>query len=228
MTASYSSDELKRKAFGRLLIAFAVLAATFFVSAGTVSYWEAWLYLAVLFVPVVGVVFYLLRHAPDLLERRMRMRERERPQKLIVKLSSVAFLAAFVLPGVDRRFGWSSVSPLVVIVADVLVWLGYASFVLVLRENRYASRIIEVDQQQTVISTGPYAVIRHPMYLAILLLYASSPLALGSYWAMIPTAALPILLVARIRDEEAVLTRDLKGYREYTQRTKYRLIPGVW
>lgn len=105
MTASYSSDELKRKAFGRLLIAFAVLAATFFVSAGTVSYWEAWLYLAVLFVPAVGVVFYLLRHAPDLLERRMRMRERERPQKLIVKLSSVAFLAAFVLPGLDRRFG---------------------------------------------------------------------------------------------------------------------------
>lgn len=228
MTTSFSLEELKKKALLRLLIGFAVFAAMFILSSGTISYWEAWLYLAILFVPVVGVVFYLLKYAPDLLERRMRIREKEKPQRLIIKLSGVVILAVFVLPGLDKRYGWSSVSPVTVIAADIIVLACYALFVLVLKENRYASRTIEIDQQQTVISTGPYAVIRHPMYLAILILDIFSPLALGSYWAMIPTAALPILLVARIRNEEAMLTRELKGYREYKQKTKYCLIPGVW
>lgn len=228
MNASSPAAELKQKAFWQILIAFSVLAALFFLSAGTVFYWEAWLYLAVLLVPVVWIVSYLLRQAPDLLERRMRMQEKESSQKLIIGLSTVVVLVAFILPGLDKRYGWSSVSPAVVIVADIGVLLSYAIFALVLKENRYASRIIEVEQQQVVISTGPYAVIRHPMYFAVLLLYIFSPLALGSYWAMIPVVALPILLVARIQAEEALLDRELKGYREYMQTVKYRLIPGVW
>jgi protein-S-isoprenylcysteine O-methyltransferase Ste14 len=228
MTGIYSSVELKQKAFWHILGGFSGLAALFFLSSGTVFYWEAWLYLAVLLVPVVWIVAYLLRQAPDLLERRMRMQEKESSQKLIIGLSAVVVLVVFMLPGLDKRYGWSSVPPAVVIAADAVVLLSYAMFARVLKENRYASRIIEVEQQQLVISTGPYAVIRHPMYFAVLLLYIFSPLALGSYWAMIPVIALPILLVARIHAEEALLTRDLKGYEEYMQRVKYRLIPGVW
>lgn len=228
MTGIYSSVELRQKAFWHILGAFSVLAALFFLSAGTVFYWEAWLYLAVLLVPVVWIVAYLLRQAPDLLERRMRMQEKESSQKLIIGLSAVVVLAAFMLPGLDKRYGWSSVPPAVVIAADAMVLLSYAMFALVLKENRYASRIIEVEQQQVVISTGPYAVIRHPMYFSVLLLYVFSPLALASYWAMIPVIALPVLLVARIHAEEALLARDLKGYKEYMQTVKYRLIPGVW
>ena len=228
MTASYPSAELKQKAFWQILVGFSVLAALFFLSAGTVCYWEAWLYMAVLLVSVVWIVAYLLRQAPDLLERRMRMQEKESSQKLIIGLSAVVVLVAFTLPGLDKRYGWSSVPPAVVIVADIGVLLSYAIFALVLKENRYASRIIEVEQQQVVISTGPYAVIRHPMYFAVIVLYVFSPIALGSYWAMIPVVALPGLLVARIHVEEALLNRELKGYREYMQTVKYRLIPGVW
>jgi protein-S-isoprenylcysteine O-methyltransferase Ste14 len=156
------------------------------------------------------------------------MREKEAQQKLIIKLSSLYFLIAFLLPGFDKRYGWSSVPATVVISADVIVLLGYAFFALVLKENQYASRIIEVEEQQKVITTGPYALVRHPMYLAVSVMYIFSPLALGSYWAMIPTLLLLILLVARIRNEERVLLRELKGYQEYTQQTRYRLIPGIW
>ena len=158
----------------------------------------------------------------------MRMREKEAEQKLIIKLSYLYFLAAFLLPGFDQRYGWSAVPAPVVVMADLIVLLGYALFFLVLKENRYASRIIEVEQQQQVITTGPYALVRHPMYLAVLLMYIFSPLALGSYWAMIPTILLPVLLVARIRNEEKVLTRELAGYQAYRQKIKYRLIPGAW
>ena len=156
------------------------------------------------------------------------MREKETEQKLITKFSYVYFLLAFLLPGFDKRFEWSNVPVAVVIVADILVLLGYGMFFLVLRENRYASRIIEVEQEQKVISSGPYAIVRHPMYLGISLMYILSPLALGSYWAMIPAILIIPVIIARIRNEESVLARDLSGYQEYMQKTRYRLIPGMW
>jgi protein-S-isoprenylcysteine O-methyltransferase Ste14 len=220
--------DLVMKALGRLLAALAVLAAVLFLPAGTLSYWQAWVYLAIIFIPVLIVLAYLIKNDPILLERRLRMRETEAQQKLIIKLSYIWFLIAFLLPGLDKRFGWSSVPIVVVLVADVLVLSGYGLFVLVLRENRYASRIIEVERQQEVITTGPYALVRHPMYLGVSLMYVLSPLALGSYWGMPPAALLIVLLVARIRNEESVLLSDLKGYREYTEKTRYRLLPGVW
>jgi protein-S-isoprenylcysteine O-methyltransferase Ste14 len=184
--------------------------------------------MAINFIPMLFVVAYFIKNAPELLERRLRMREKEAAQKLIIKLSSLYFLIAFLLPGFDKRYGWSSVPATVVIIADVIVLLGYAFFALTLKENQYASRIIEVEEQQKVITTGPYALVRHPMYLAVSVMYIFSPLALGSYWAMLPTILLLILLVARIRNEERVLLRELKGYQEYTQQTPYRLIPGIW
>ena len=212
----------------RLLVFVPLLLAMFFLPAGTFAYWEAWVYLTVLLIPMVLVLIYLLRNDPELLERRMRMREKESEQKLIIKISYLYFLPVFLLPGFDKRFGWSNVPVVVVIVADVLVLLGYRMFFLTLRENRYASRIIEVEQEQKVISSGPYAIVRHPMYVGVSLMYIFTPLALGSYWAAIPSLLIIPLLVARIRNEESVLGRELKGYKEYMQKTKYRLIPGIW
>ena len=223
-----SQSELIKMVFVRLLIVIPLLLAMFFLPAGTFAYWEAWVYLTVLLIPMFLVLIYLLKNDPELLARRMRMREKETEQKLITKFSYVYFLLAFLLPGFDKRFEWSNVPVAVVIVADILVLLGYGVFFLVLRENRYASRIIEVEQEQKVISSGPYAIVRHPMYLGVSLMYILSPLALGSYWAMIPSLLIIPLLVARIRNEESVLGRELKGYQEYLQKTKYRLIPGIW
>ncbi len=229
MSAAHPTKrDLAMKALVRFVPGIAVLASILFLSAGTLWYWEAWVYLAILCVPMTFVLVYLIKKDPELLERRLRMREKETEQKLIIKLSYVYFLTAFLLPGFDQRFEWSSVPTSIVIGADIVVMLGYGVFVLVLRENRYASRVIEVDQRQEVTKTGPYAWVRHPMYLGISLMYAASPLALGSYWGVIPTVLLIVLLVARIRNEETVLLNQLPGYRDYTARTRYRLFPGIW
>ena len=229
MSNSQSSQgELIKMVFVRFLGAILVLSTMFFLPAGTLAYWEAWGYLAILFIPMLFVLFYLLKNDPGLLARRMKTREREAEQKLIIKLSFIPFLLAFLLPGFDKRFGWSNVPVGMVVMADILVLLGYSIVFLVFRENRYASRVVEVEQEQTVISSGPYAMIRHPMYLGSLLLYILSPLALGSYWAMIPAILIIPVIIARIRNEESVLARDLSGYQEYMQKTRYRLIPGMW
>jgi protein-S-isoprenylcysteine O-methyltransferase Ste14 len=229
MSNSQSSQgELIKMVFVRFLGAILVLSAMFFLPAGTLAYWEAWGYLAILFIPMLFVLFYLLKNDPGLLARRMKTREREAEQKLIIKLSVIPFLLAFLLPGFDKRFGWSNVPVGMVVMADILVLLGYGIVFLVFRENRYASRVVEVEQEQTVISSGPYAMIRHPMYLGSLLLYILSPLALGSYWAMIPAILIIPVIIVRIRNEESVLARDLSGYQEYMQKTRYRLIPGMW
>jgi protein-S-isoprenylcysteine O-methyltransferase Ste14 len=229
MAASISTPPgLARTVYTRALLAGPALWAILFIPAGTLAYWEAWLYLAILLIPMFFVFRYLLKHDPQLLERRMQMREREVAQRRIISLSYLYFLVAFTLPGFDRRWGWSDVPPLVVIAADLVVMLGYSVFVLVLRENQYAARTIQVEQGQRVISSGPYALVRHPMYLGVTLMYLASPLALGSYWALLPALLIVPILVARIINEEKVLERDLAGYREYTQITKYRLLPGVW
>jgi protein-S-isoprenylcysteine O-methyltransferase Ste14 len=212
----------------RLLIGISLLSAMFFLSAGTFAYWEAWVYLAVLFIPISLILSYFLKNDPELLERRMRMKEKEKSQKLIVKISYLYFFLTFLLPGFDKRFGWSDVPVVVVIIADILVMFGYGIFSLVLRENRYASRIIEVEKDQKVISSGPYAIVRHPMYLGILIMYTFSPLALGSYWAIIPAIMIIPILVARVWNEEHILAKELNGYQKYMQKTKYRLIPGIW
>ena len=229
MATNFSTQPgLAKTVYTRVLLAVPALWAILFIPAGTLAYWEAWLYLAILLIPMFVVFRYLLKNDPQLLERRMQMREREVAQRRIITLSYLYFLAAFTLPGFDRRWGWSDVPPLVVIAADLVVMLGYGMFFLVLRENQYAARTIQVEQGQRVISSGPYALVRHPMYLGVTLMYLASPLALGSYWALFPALLIVPILVARIINEEKVLERDLAGYREYKQITKYRLLPGVW
>ena len=221
-------SELIKKLIVRFLVVLLVLFAIFFLPAGTFVYWEAWVYLAILFGTLLSIAIYVVKNDPELLARRMRMREKEPKQQLIIKLAYIPFVLAYLLPGFDQRFVWSNVPVSVVVIADILILLGYVIVFLALRENRYASRIIEVEQGQTVISSGPYAIIRHPMYLGALPLYALSPLALGSYWAMIPAILIIPFIVARILNEESVLARDLNGYQEYMQKTRYRLIPGMW
>jgi len=223
-----SEGELIKMVIVRLLMAILGLFALFFLPAGTFAYWEAWVYLAILSVSLLFVAIYLLKNDPELLARRMRMREKEAAQQRIIKLSYIPFVLAFLLPGFDKRFGWSNVPAGVVVISDLLVFVGFGIIFLALRENRYASRIIEVEQGQTVISSGPYAMVRHPMYLGALPLYTFSPLALGSYWAMIPAIWIIPFIVARIRNEEIVLARDLNGYQEYMRKIRYRLIPGMW
>ncbi|MGQ9493308.1 MAG: methyltransferase family protein [Anaerolineae bacterium] len=220
--------ELRKIVIERLLAGVLVLGAMFFLSAGTLRYWEAWVYMAILFIPMTIFAAYLLRHNPALLERRMKMREIEPQQRRIIAVSIVVLFAAGFLPGLDKRFGWSFVPTWLVIVADIIVLLGYLLFVLTLRENEYAARTIEVEQQQRVITTGPYSIVRHPLYLASILMFGFTPLALGSYWALIPVALFPVVLVARILNEEKVLLKELAGYADYCNVVRHRLIPGIW
>lgn len=186
------------------------------------------MYLAILFGAMIVITSYFLRRDPALLERRMEMREREMKQQWIVGLTAIYFFLSYLLPGFDQRYGWSNPPAWLVLVADGLVIWGFVLLFQVFKGNSYASRVVVVEEGQEVISTGPYARVRHPMYLSVLMVFVLSPLALGSYWAIIPTVVLVTLLVARIRNEEEVLLRDLKGYGEYMEKVRWRLVPGVW
>lgn len=212
----------------RLVGGVIAVAAMFFLPAGTFRYWQAWVYMLILFVPLCVFAAYLFLRNPALLERRMRTREVEPEQRKIIALSSTVLLIAFILPGFDQRFGWSSVPTWLVLVSDAVVLLSYVMVVWVLITNEYAGRTVEVEQRQRVITSGPYSVVRHPMYLAVLLMYGFSPLALGSFWAMLVVALLPPILIARIANEEKVLLRDLDGYADYCRVVRYRLLPGIW
>jgi protein-S-isoprenylcysteine O-methyltransferase Ste14 len=223
-----SSIQLLKMVLSRALGIIVVFILFFFLPAGTWNYWQAWVYIGIIFIPMLFVLVYLLKHDPELLERRMRMRERRSEQRLIIKVSLIFFVLAYLLPGFDIRFGWSNVPLWVCIAADMLVLLGYVIVFRVFQVNSYASRVIEVNSGQKVIDTDIYALVRHPMYFGAILMYVASPLALGSYWAMIPGAMIVPVLVARILDEETALEKDLPGYVEYKQKTKYRLIPFIW
>lgn len=219
---------LKRMAITRYALLFPVLGLCFFLPAWSLAYWEGWFYIVAIAVPVAIFGLHLFKNDPKLLERRMRTKEKRKEQKLVLKLSALAFPLIFALPGFDKRFGWSKVPIPVELAGFVLVLLGYLMITSVFRANSFASRIIEVEKSQDVISTGPYGIVRHPMYASMIVLYLATPLALGSYWAMIPAALFLLVLIPRILGEEKELLSNLRGYREYRQKVRYRLIPGVW
>ncbi len=219
---------LGRKAVLYFAAALAVTFLVLFVPAGTTDYWQAWLFIAVLFIPVALVCAYFLEKDPAFLERRLKLKEKEKQQRAIIRASQVILLIAILVPGLDRRFGWSAVPSELVIFADLVFVLGYFLTFLVFKENSFAARTVEVFKGQKLVSTGPYAVVRHPMYFAQLLIYLSIPIALGSYWAFPLFLAMPVILVLRIQNEEQVLLRGLPGYKAYQKKTPYRLIPYVW
>ncbi len=227
-TAQLSQGRLIGLVLTRVGLFIPVMMLVLFLPAGTLVYWEAWVYLLVLLGPALMIFPWLIKNSPDLLVNRMRMREKATTQQWVVMISGVFMVAAYVVPGFDKRWSWSNMAWPVVVVGDVLVLLGYLLVIRVFQVNRFASRVVEVRQAQTVIDTGPYAIVRHPMYVGTIVMYLASPIALGSYWALLPALLIVPVLMVRIVDEEAMLRRDLPGYVDYTQRVRYRLVPGLW
>lgn len=215
-------------AVSKLIAGLVLMGLMLFPFAGTIRFPGAWLLLAVLGIPMIIVGALLFFKAPDLLAKRLNHREKESTQCGVVALSGLMFLAGFIVSGLDFRFGWTQLPGWLSIVAAALFLLGYGMFAEVLRENAYLSRTIEVQENQKVIDTGLYGVVRHPMYTATVLMFLSMPVILGSGAAFVIFLVYPPLIAARIKNEESVLEAGLDGYREYKQRVKYRLIPFIW
>lgn len=224
-------NKLILQAIGGLLFLMVVLAAALFLPAGSVNYWQAWIFLAVFFGMVLWVTLYLMKNDPALLQRRVQagpVAEQQRSQKLIQSLASLAFLFMFILPGLDHRFAWSEVPAAVVVLGDILVALGLLIVFFVFRENSFTSATIEVGADQKIVSTGPYAVVRHPMYSGALIMLLGVPLALGSWWGLIIVIPMTLVIVLRLLDEEKFLAKNLAGYEEYRSKVRYRLAPLLW
>ena len=212
----------------KYIMGFVLVGALLFLPAWTLNYPYAWLFIGLLFVPMLIMGIVLLIKSPTLLEKRLNNKEKENTQKGVIALSGLMFPIGFVLSALDFRFGWSSVPLWLTSVASLLFLVGYAMYAEVMRENAYLSRTVEVQDGQKVISTGLYGVVRHPMYLATLFMFLPLPLILGSLWGLIPFALYPVVTVIRIINEEKILTDGLDGYAEYKAKVKYRLIPFIW
>ncbi len=220
--------KLMINALTKFILGLVLVGTVLFLPAWTLNYPGAWLFLGLLFIPMLIMGVVMLCKAPALLEKRLDGKEKERTQRGVVALSGLMFPAGFVLSSLDSRYGWSKVPLWLTITASVLFLVGYGLYAEVMRENAYLSRTIEVQENQTVIDTGLYGIVRHPMYLATLLMFLPMPLILGSFWGLIPFLLYPIMIIVRILNEEKVLTEGLAGYREYKGRVKYRLIPYLW
>lgn len=216
------------QAIGKFTLGFMLVTGLLFASAGSFAYWNAWLFLAVLFIPMFLAGVFMMRNSPDLLRSRLNAKEEEREQRQVVISCGILFIVVFALAGLTFRFQWSTVPRCLVYVASVVFLLAYILYAEVLRENRYLSRTVEVQEGQKVIDTGLYGIVRHPMYAVTLLLFLSMPLILGSLPAFLLMLLYPFLLVKRIRNEEQVLLKTLPGYDAYLQKVPYRLIPIIW
>ncbi len=216
------------QAIAKFLLGVILVGTLLFLPAGSFAFINGWLLMGVLFIPMflAGTVMMFLN--PELLKKRLNAKESRREQSTVVKLSGLMFLVGFIVAGLGFRFGWYTLSRGVVLAAAVVFLIAYALYAEVLRENTYLSRTIQVQEDQKVIDTGLYSLVRHPMYSVTLLLFLSMPLVLGSVYAFVIFLAYPFIIVRRIRDEEELLEKELNGYREYTQKVRYRLIPFVW
>ena len=215
-------------ALTKFLLGVLLLGTLVFLPAGSIGYFGGWLFMGALFVPMLIMGIVMVIKSPSLLEKRLDAKEKRSGQKGIVKLSGLVFLGGFLISAFDFRFGWSNVPLWAMLSATALFLVGYGIYAEVMRENAYLSRTVKVSENQTVITGGLYAVVRHPMYLATLLMFLPIPLILGSFFGLIPFAFYPFLIAVRILDEEKLLTEELLGYAEYKNKTKYRLIPFVW
>lgn len=212
----------------KYIFGVALVALMLFLPAGDFVYPNAWLFMALLFVPMLILGTWLYVANPALLASRLKSKEKRKEQKHVVALSGIIFISVFVLCGLDYRYDWSEVPRWLVCVASVLLLVGYVMYAEVMRENVYLSRTIEVQDGQQLIDTGLYAVVRHPMYSATIVMYLAIPLVLGSLWALLLMSFYPFVIVKRIQNEEQLLALELSGYSEYQKRVKYKIIPGIW
>ncbi len=212
----------------KYLIGLLMTGVLVFFPAGGFHYWNGWLFIVLLFVPMLFLGIILFIKAPDLLAKRLQSKEKEIEQKKVVVFTGIIFISGFIIGGLDFRFGWSQLPTWLVIGAAVVLVASYGMYAEVMHENAYLSRTVEVWENQKVIDTGLYGVVRHPMYLATILLFMSIPLVLGSFYAFLIFLFYPILIAKRIRNEEEVLEQGLEGYIQYKQRVKYKVIPFVW
>lgn len=220
--------KLLSSALSKWLCGLLLVAALLFLPAWTLDYFGAWLFLGVLFVPMLVMGAILLVKSPALLEKRLNAKEKEKSQRGVVALAGLIFPIGFVLSALDFRFAWSVVPMWLSVAAAALFFCGYGLYAEVMRENAYLSRTVEVQENQSVITTGLYGIVRHPMYLATLLMFLPIPLILSSLWGLIPLLCYPPLIIVRILNEERVLTDGLAGYAEYKTRVRYRLLPFIW
>jgi len=216
-------EALVKFACGLLLVGLLI-----FLPAGTFAYPDGWLLIGLLFVPMLIAGFVMLFKNPAFLAKRLDAREKQAAQKGVLAFSGLMFIGGFVVAGLDFRFGWSQMPQTVTIVASVLFLLAYALYAEVMRENAYLSRTIKVEEGQKVVDTGLYGIVRHPMYMATILLFLMIPIVLGSWYALIVFAFYPAIIIVRLKDEEKLLTRELPGYAQYKQKVKYRIIPFIW
>lgn len=204
------------------------VSALIFFPAGTVNYPNGWLFIGLLFIPMLllGIILYF--KAPKLLQKRLNAKEQQKTQKTVIVLSAFVFLCGFIVSGLDFRFGWSKLPPILVCIASILLLISYATYAEVMRENAYLSRAVEVQKNQKVIYTGLYSIVRHPMYSSVIMLFLSIPLVLGSIYGFIVFLVFPFLIVLRIKNEEMILEQKLNGYAAYMKKVKYRLLPFIW
>ncbi len=224
----YKKQQLISMALARFIPATIIISALLFIPAGSIKFWNAWLFMGVLFIPMLFVIVYLITRDPELLFKRMNTNEKEKTQKKVVLLTSIIFLSAFIISGLDYRFQWSSVPLPVVVISAIIVLTGYILFFMVMRQNSYASRVVEIQEKQKVIDSGLYGIVRHPMYSAAILIFMFMPLVLGSFYALIPLIIFPLQMSTRMKNEEFILEKGLDGYIEYKKKVRYKIIPFLW
>ena len=212
----------------KFLLGVIIIGLLLFVPANTIKYWNGWLFICLLFIPMFIAGIVMMIKAPNLLKSRLDAKEKESEQKSVVALSGLMFLAGFIIAGLNYRFNWIQLPNIIVIIASIIFLISYILYAEVLRENTFLSRTIEVQKDQKVIDTGLYRIVRHPMYFATIFLFLSMPLILGSFISFIIFLVYPFIIAKRIENEEQVLEKELKGYKEYKKKVKYKMIPFIW
>ena len=222
------SKKLFFQAIGKFLLGLALVFGLLFIPAGSLQYVNGWIFMGLLFIPMFIVGIILMIKNPELLKRRLNAKEKEGEQKQVVLLSGLMFIFGFVIAGLNYRFKWLELSNTVTIISSIIFIISYVLYGIVLKENTYLLRTIEVEKNQKVIDTGLYGIVRHPMYAATILLFLSMPLVLGSLFSFVIFLVYPVIIAKRIKNEEKVLEKDLKGYTEYKKKVKYKIIPFIW
>lgn len=222
------SMRLFLEAILKFLLGIVLVALLIFLPAGTINYFNGWLFMGLLFIPMFVAGIIMLIKSPELLKKRLNFKEKESEQKEVVGLSGLMFILGFVIAGLDYRCGWTNIPNIIVIISSIIFIISYIFYAEVLRENAFLARTIEVQENQKIIDTGLYGIVRHPMYTATIFLFLSIPLILGSLISFIIFLVYPFIIVKRLKNEEQVLEKDLKGYKEYKKKVKYRMIPFIW